>query len=82
MGYEVRKVEGEDDVFGGYQAILFQKMRGSQGNGVVNGVYHGASDFRKGRSSRRLVIGRVGVGAVPPQLLLPGPHSPPLLMLA
>ena len=47
MGYEVRKVEGEDDVFGGYQAILFQKMRGSQGNGVVNGVYHGASDFRK-----------------------------------
>ena len=47
MGYKVRRVEGNDDVFGGYQAILFQKMLGSAGKGVVDGVYHGASDFRK-----------------------------------
>ncbi len=47
MGYKVRRVQGQDDVFGGYQAILFQAMPGNRGKGVVSGVYHGASDFRK-----------------------------------
>jgi gamma-glutamyltranspeptidase/glutathione hydrolase len=55
MGYKVRNVAGTDDVFGGYQAILFQKAPGlkappewvTRGDPPVNGVYHGASDFRK-----------------------------------
>jgi len=55
MGYKVRNVDGTDDVFGGYQAILFQKAPGlrpppewvTRGDPPVNGVYHGASDFRK-----------------------------------
>ena len=55
MGYKVRNVAGTDDVFGGYQAILFQKALGlkappewvTRGDPPVNGVYHGASDFRK-----------------------------------
>lgn len=55
MGYKVRNVDGTDDVFGGYQAILFQAAPGlkappewvTRGDPPVNGVYHGASDFRK-----------------------------------
>jgi gamma-glutamyltranspeptidase / glutathione hydrolase len=52
MGYRVRRVAGNDDVFGGYQAILFQAAPGLAGSsgGVdppVAGVYHAASDFRK-----------------------------------
>jgi gamma-glutamyltranspeptidase / glutathione hydrolase len=55
MGYKVRNVPGNDDVFGGYQAILFQAAPGlkppaewvTRGDPPVNGVYHGASDFRK-----------------------------------
>jgi gamma-glutamyltranspeptidase/glutathione hydrolase len=56
MGYRVRRVAGNDDVFGGYQAILFQAnppgLGGSQSSGKgpdapVNGLYHAASDFRK-----------------------------------
>jgi gamma-glutamyltranspeptidase / glutathione hydrolase len=55
MGYTVRRVEGNDDVFGGYQAILFQRAPGlaappewkTRGDPPVNGVYHAASDFRK-----------------------------------
>ncbi|TMK21796.1 MAG: hypothetical protein E6G65_04265 [Actinobacteria bacterium] len=51
MGDHVRRVAGNDDVFGGYQAILFQasSRSGSTGGGdpPVNGVYHAASDFRK-----------------------------------
>jgi gamma-glutamyltranspeptidase/glutathione hydrolase len=55
MGYDVRRVHGQDDVFGGYQAILFQVAPGlappeegdDDGDPPVNGVYHAASDFRK-----------------------------------
>jgi len=55
MGYKVRRVPGNDDVFGGYQAILFQQAPRlnappewkTAGDPPVNGVYHGASDFRK-----------------------------------
>ena len=55
MGYKVRNVPGNDDVFGGYQAILFQAAPGltappewvTRGDPPVNGVYHGGSDFRK-----------------------------------
>ena len=55
MGYHVRRVHGNDDVFGGYQAILFQVAQGLapptgtniEGDPPVNGVYHAASDFRK-----------------------------------
>src|SRR5262245_30723022 len=55
FGYNVRRVHGNDDVFGGYQAILFQLAQGlaaptgtnTEGDPPVNGVYHGASDFRK-----------------------------------
>jgi gamma-glutamyltranspeptidase / glutathione hydrolase len=55
MGFNVRNVPGDDDVFGGYQAILFQETPGLQaprewmtaGDPPVNGVYHGGSDFRK-----------------------------------
>ena len=28
MGYDVRKVHGNDDQFGGYQAIFFASRRG------------------------------------------------------
>ena len=55
MGYNVRRVAGDDDVFGGYQAILFQLARGlkappewtTKGDPPVNGIYRAASDFRK-----------------------------------
>jgi gamma-glutamyltranspeptidase / glutathione hydrolase len=55
MGYNVRRVAGDDDVFGGYQAILFQAAHGlrpppewvTRGDPPVNGVYRAASDFRK-----------------------------------
>lgn len=55
MGYNVRRVAGDDDVFGGYQAIFFDRAPGLQpppewrtaGDPPVNGVYRGASDFRK-----------------------------------
>ena len=55
MGYDVRRVAGTDDVFGGYQAIFFQRSRKSKappewtttGDPPVNGVYRAASDFRK-----------------------------------
>ena len=55
MGFDVRRVNGDDDVFGGYQAIYFQRAPGlkapsewtSAGDPPVNGVYHAASDFRK-----------------------------------
>jgi gamma-glutamyltranspeptidase / glutathione hydrolase len=55
MGYDVRRVPGDDDVFGGYQAVLFQQAHGlrpppewkTAGDPPVNGVYRGASDFRK-----------------------------------
>jgi gamma-glutamyltranspeptidase/glutathione hydrolase len=55
MGYNVRRVAGDDDVFGGYQAILFQLERGlkappewrTKGDPPVNGIYRAASDFRK-----------------------------------
>jgi len=55
MGFDVRRVAGDDDVFGGYQAVLFQRDPGLRpprewatvGDPPVNGVYHGASDFRK-----------------------------------
>ena len=55
MGFDVRRVAGDDDVFGGYQAIYFQAAPGlapprewiTAGDPPVNGVYHAASDFRK-----------------------------------
>ncbi len=55
MGYDVRRVAGTDDVFGGYQAIYFQRAPRSKapqewttaGDPPVNGVYRAASDFRK-----------------------------------
>ena len=55
MGFDVRRVTGNDDVFGGYQAILFQRAPGlrrpqewtTAGDPPVNGVYHAASDCRK-----------------------------------
>ena len=55
MGYNVRDVPGNDDVFGGYQAIFFDRAPGlrpppewrTAGDPAVNGVYRGASDFRK-----------------------------------
>jgi gamma-glutamyltranspeptidase/glutathione hydrolase len=51
MGFRVRRVAGNDDVFGGFQAILFQAApdEGSSGGDdpPVAGVYHAASDFRK-----------------------------------
>jgi gamma-glutamyltranspeptidase/glutathione hydrolase len=51
MGFRVRRVAGNDDVFGGYQAILFQAAPGEAPSGgddpPVAGVYHAASDFRK-----------------------------------
>jgi gamma-glutamyltranspeptidase / glutathione hydrolase len=55
MGYTVRNVDGTDDVFGGYQAVLFQRQPGltpppewrTAGDPPLNGVYRAASDFRK-----------------------------------
>jgi gamma-glutamyltranspeptidase / glutathione hydrolase len=55
MGYNVRRVAGDDDVFGGYQAIFFDRIPGlrpppewrTAGDPPVNGIYRGASDFRK-----------------------------------
>jgi gamma-glutamyltranspeptidase/glutathione hydrolase len=55
MGYNVRNVPGDDDVFGGYQAIYFQRAPGltappewvTKGDPPVNGVYRAGSDFRK-----------------------------------
>lgn len=55
LGFKVRDVPGNDDVFGGYQAILFQRMLGLEppaewqtaGDPPVNGVYRAGSDFRK-----------------------------------
>jgi gamma-glutamyltranspeptidase/glutathione hydrolase len=55
MGYNVRNVDGTDDVFGGYQAIYFGRQPGlkpppewvTKGDPPVNGVYRAASDFRK-----------------------------------
>jgi gamma-glutamyltranspeptidase/glutathione hydrolase len=55
MGHNVVRVRGDDDQFGGYQAVLFQRDPGSRppkgrsikGDPPVNGVYRAASDFRK-----------------------------------
>ena len=55
MGHDVRRVHGNDDVFGGYQAIFFARAPGlsppqewvTAGDPPVNGVYRAASDFRK-----------------------------------
>ena len=55
MGYDVRRVHGNDDQFGGYQAIFFAVAPGlkppaewaTAGDPPVNGVYRAASDFRK-----------------------------------
>ena len=55
LGFKVRDVPGNDDVFGGYQAIFFQRMLGPEppaewqtaGDPPVNGVYRAGSDFRK-----------------------------------
>ncbi len=55
MGFSVVRVPGDDDLFGGFQAILFQRSRRLEapaewttaGDPPVNGVYHAASDFRK-----------------------------------
>ncbi len=54
-GHKVVRVAGDDDQFGGYQAVLFQRdptlkrprHGGSGGDPPVNGVYRAASDFRK-----------------------------------
>ncbi len=57
MGHKVVRVEGDDDQFGGYQAILFERDptlptprahgHGHGRDAPVNGVYRAASDFRK-----------------------------------
>src|SRR5918998_369476 len=55
MGHNVVRVAGDDDQFGGYQAVLFQRDphsppprgRDLRGDPPVNGVYRAASDFRK-----------------------------------
>ena len=55
MGYDVNKVHGNADQFGGYQAIFFAIAPGlkppaewvTKGDPPVNGVYRAASDFRK-----------------------------------
>jgi gamma-glutamyltranspeptidase/glutathione hydrolase len=55
MGFNVNRIAGDDDEFGGYQAIFFQRAPGlsappewtTAGDPPVNGVYHAASDFRK-----------------------------------
>ena len=54
-GHQVVRVEGDDDQFGGYQAVLFERdpalpaprSRSVAGDPPVNGVYRAASDFRK-----------------------------------
>jgi gamma-glutamyltranspeptidase/glutathione hydrolase len=54
-GHRVVRVQGDDDQFGGYQAVLFQRdptlkrprQGGIAGDPPVNGVYRAASDFRK-----------------------------------
>jgi gamma-glutamyltranspeptidase/glutathione hydrolase len=52
MGHEVVRVEGDEDWFGGYQAVLFEPDPASApasrvGDPPVDGVYRAASDFRK-----------------------------------
>jgi gamma-glutamyltranspeptidase / glutathione hydrolase len=54
LGFKVRNVPGNDDVFGGYQAIFFQAAGGAPppewqaaGDPPVNGVYRAGSDMRK-----------------------------------
>jgi len=55
MGHEVVRIAGDDDWFGGYQAVLFDRdksLRAPTGRSIagdppVNGVYRAASDFRK-----------------------------------
>jgi len=55
LGFKVRDVPGNDDVFGGYQAIFFGREPGlnpppewvTRGDPPVNGVYRAGSDFRK-----------------------------------
>jgi gamma-glutamyltranspeptidase/glutathione hydrolase len=55
MGHHVVRVAGDDDQFGGYQAVFFQRdptlepwrRRSIKGDPPVNGVYRAASDFRK-----------------------------------
>ena len=55
MGHKVVRVAGDDDEFGGYQAIYFQREPGTSpprewvttGDPPVNGLYRAASDFRK-----------------------------------
>ena len=55
MGHHVVRVQGDDDQFGGYQAVLFQRDpqtapprgRGIRDDPPVNGVYRAGSDFRK-----------------------------------
>jgi gamma-glutamyltranspeptidase / glutathione hydrolase len=55
MGHKVVRVRGDDDEFGGYQAVLFQRFAHSKppkgrsiaGDPPVNGIYRAASDFRK-----------------------------------
>ena len=55
MGHKVVRVVGDDDEFGGYQAVLFQRFAHSKppkghsikGDPPVNGIYRAASDFRK-----------------------------------
>jgi gamma-glutamyltranspeptidase/glutathione hydrolase len=55
MGHHVVRVAGDDDQFGGYQAVFFQRdptlrpwtSRSIKGDPPVNGVYRAASDFRK-----------------------------------
>src|SRR5690242_19128269 len=55
MGFDVRRVAGDDDVFGGYQAVFFQRDAAerpvpewtTRGDPPVDGVYRAGSDFRK-----------------------------------
>ena len=52
MGYDVRRVAGNDDVFGGYQAILFQ---------VAPGLVRLRGDRRRGSAGERRLSRRVGL---------------------
>jgi gamma-glutamyltranspeptidase / glutathione hydrolase len=55
MGHHVVRVAGDNDQFGGYQAVYFQRdptLRPWTGHSIkgdppVNGVYRAASDLRK-----------------------------------
>jgi gamma-glutamyltranspeptidase/glutathione hydrolase len=55
MGFDVERVAGDDDLFGGYQAILLRRAStlraqpewANTGDAPVSGVYIAASDFRK-----------------------------------